>query len=200
MDPVVVFGFFVFLSAVVYSVSAFFSRPLLDAYYGLLARLTRVFVAGDKIFVYDEKNKIDLNGYVESTGVFSTRLRDDSNRRYLLPNSRLYELPIKIQGPAEASIRDFFDFDLRYHQDLDKVKQIMLEEGEKFSSRMAPGTKREFKLVAVRPDFMQVRLYYWAKVKDVVFLSSDLKEAVMKRFLAEGVNLGVLQKPKDGYT
>lgn len=192
-------GIIIFLAAVFCTAGYIFLRPLLDAYYFVVTKVFKVFKRGDRLTFYDKEGKADFYGYVKNINPSVTIVVDDGNYHYVIPNSKIFEGKFRNDGVPQTEVRRYIPFELHNFEDLDAAKKIMIEEGRKLEKRMSHGKEAFFKVGNVRPNKLEIKLYYWATLNDTFYLGDDLTEAIVREFTEKNIMLGNIPESKKGY-
>ncbi len=142
---------------------------------------------------------INVSGRVEDINLRHTIIRTFSNHRVIVPNSTMNTAVIENQDIQDRKTVNFFKMSISYKSDIDKARQIMIEEASKHPNLLDTRTEQDkhdgLPLVRVilinLGDFsVDLRASLWSEdsIAGWVMLN-DLREAVKKRFDAEGVDI-----------
>lgn len=162
--------------------------------------ISGVFIVIFKPFRINDRLEIKaMNGIVEDITLRHTVIRDFQNRRIIIPNSIISEEVIINSNFGEDKICKWLDFGISYDSDIDKAKNILLEEVKEHPLHIDPRSPEQIEAgvpeVVVRVislgDFsVNLRAFAWAKdAADAYVLGCDLNERVKKRFDEEGIEI-----------
>jgi small conductance mechanosensitive channel len=167
--------------------------------------ISGIFIIIFKPFRVNDRLRIKetFSGFVEDITLRHTILRDNENRRVIIPNSVINSEILVNADHNEDAICRFAEFSIDYNADIDLAKRIIAEEIGKhpayFDRRTAADRENNKPLVEVRvikiADFAVVlRGWCWTETLDLSFMMyCDVIESIKKRFDTEGVKIPVPQ-------
>lgn len=152
-----------------------------------------------RVFDTIEISSESVKGVVEEITLRHTVIRNYENRRVIIPNSRISESTLVNSSILDEKIRKFVEFGISYDSDIDKAKDIIIDEIQKHPLCIDNRTKKEkakkdpvvrIRVVALADYYVQLRAYVWTNSNDDAFvLQCDVFESVKKRFDREGVEI-----------
>ena len=148
---------------------------------GIMILLFRPFRVGDFVEVAGR------SGSVTDVGVFYTKLTMPDNKVAIIPNGTVMGDTVTNLS-AQAMRRVDFAFGVAYGTDVERVKQILLEEAERHALALtdpAPFCR----LSAWNECSMNFILRVWVRSDDYWKVNFDLMEAVTERFEKEGIGI-----------
>jgi small conductance mechanosensitive channel len=163
--------------------------------------ISGIFIIIFKPFRVNDRLRIKeiYSGIVEDITLRHTVLRDDENRRVIVPNAVINSEILVNSDYNDEAICRFIEISIDYKTDIDHVKRIMTEEiGQhpSFIDRRSEESRENGKpLVEIRviriTDFaVVVRGSCWAESRILAFnMYCDLLESIKKRFDTEGVEM-----------
>lgn len=167
--------------------------------------ISGIFIIIFKPFRVNDRLRIKetFSGFVEDITLRHTVLRDNENRRVIVPNSVINSEILVNADHNEDAICRFAEFNIDYNADIDGAKRIIAEEIGKhpsyFDRRTEAEREAEKPLVEVRvikvAEFsVTLRGWCWTENLDSSFIMyCDIIESVKKRFDTEGVKVPVPQ-------
>ena len=161
---------------------------------GLFIIIFKPYRVADRIRLRDT-----LAGTVEDITLRHTVIRDFQNQRIVIPNSIISdEVIINMDLEDERNAR-WLIFDISYDSDIDKAREIIVDEILKHPLHIDHRTQEEIengepevKVVVVElGDFsVKLRTWVWTKNTDDSFtMHWELTESIKKRFDREGVEI-----------
>jgi small-conductance mechanosensitive channel len=158
-----------------------------------------IFIVMFKPFRVNDRLRVKENytGTVEDITLRHTVIRDNENRRIIVPNSVIATEILVNANQGDGKVCKFLEFSVAMNSDIDKVRKIIAEEIEKHPLSIDPRSEAEIAagkpLVEVRltrfTDFaMVIRGYVWTYGK-AAETHMELLESVKKRFDTEGVEM-----------
>lgn len=164
--------------------------------------LSGIFILFFKPFsVHDiiELRSDNLKGVVEEITLRHTIIRDYENRRIVIPNSTISENTLINSTIADEKIRKHIEIGISYDSDIDKAKQIMVEEIQKHPNFLDVRSKEDkangvpaviTRVVALADFSVNIKAYVWAENNDRAWeLYCDSLENIKKRFDREGIEI-----------
>ena len=128
-----------------------------------------------------------LSGTVVDIGIFYTTLRTPDNKSITLPNGSLMNDKV-INYSVHDTRRVDFTFDAAYGSDVEKIKNILLEEAAKHEKALKDPAP--FARLSKQSDHsLTFTLRVWAESADYWTVNFDLLEAINARFEAEGIEI-----------
>ncbi|WMW22423.1 mechanosensitive ion channel family protein [Methanolobus mangrovi] len=163
---------------------------------GISLAAFRPFRVGDLVTIRDEY------GRITDITLRHTVVRTWDNRRLIIPNSVISEESIINWSIEDPTVNWPIDIGISYDSDIDKARHIMICEARKQNGVMTfsqlknyhPDIKKE-EVTSVRVrelgDFAVIlRLLIWVEDRDIAYdIGCDIREAVKKRFDAEGIEI-----------
>ncbi|PKH52210.1 mechanosensitive ion channel protein MscS [Tenacibaculum sp. Bg11-29] len=163
---------------------------------GAFIVIFRPFRVGDYIKLDDTRV-----GIVEDITLRHTVINNFENKRLIIPNSVISTDSVLNHTIEDSHILSFNNFKLGIKADIDLARQIIQEEAIKLPSVidfrtpeqvMADTQQVDVRVIDVHTDHIHMRAYVWLNEPFKEFKTKcALKEAVHKRFLAEGVALPI---------
>ncbi|MGM0770285.1 MAG: mechanosensitive ion channel family protein [Halobacteriota archaeon] len=163
---------------------------------GVALATFRPFRVGDLLTIHEEYGRVtDITlGY--------TKIRTWDNRRLNIPNHIISDEAIINWSIDDPTVNWTVGIGISYDSDIDIARRIMIEEGYKHPEVMnyvdllryqpyaQPGDEVSV-LVTELADFsVNLKLYVWVRDRSVAYATGcQLKEAIKKRFDAEGVEI-----------
>jgi small conductance mechanosensitive channel len=163
--------------------------------------ISGIFIVIFKPFRVNDRLRIKetFSGVVEDITLRHTVLRDNENRRVVVPNAVINSEILVNADHNEDAICRFVEFNIDFKADIDKAKRIIAEEigrhPDYFDRRTAADRENNRPLVEVRvvriTDFaVVVRGWCWAESLNSSFVMyCDVIESIKKRFDTEGVEI-----------
>lgn len=163
---------------------------------GAFIVLFRPFRVGDYIKLDDTRV-----GIVEDITLRHTVINNFENKRLIIPNSVISTDSVLNHTIEDSHVLSFNNFKLGIKANIDLARQIIQEEAIKLPSVidfrtpeqvMADAHQVDVRVIDVHTDHIHMRAYVWLNEPFQEFKTKcALKEAVHKRFLAEGVALPI---------
>jgi len=148
---------------------------------GFLLLIFRPFKAGD----YIEGG--GTSGIVKEIQIFTTVLMTPDNRKVIVPNSKILGDNIT-NVTSEETRRIDFVFGVGYNDDLDKVKQVILDVLTQ-EKRLLTDPEPSIGVLELADSSVNLAVRPWVKGDDYWDVYFDVMEAMKKRFDAEGINI-----------
>ena len=162
---------------------------------GFFISFFRPFSIGHQIHLPDSR----ITGTVENITLRHTVIKTIENNRVIVPNSIINKAIIENRDILDKTSCRAFTINVSLHSDIDKAKQIMLDEAYKNPLLIDQRTKKDIKenvpqLKVILSDLVEgtveLRMSVWAKTSGDAFnLVAELRESIMKRFNAEGIEI-----------
>ncbi|CAM1353834.1 mechanosensitive ion channel family protein [Tenacibaculum insulae] len=140
-------------------------------------------------------------GIVEDITLRHTVINNFENKRLIIPNSVISTDSVLNHTIEDSHVLSFNNFKIGLKADIDLVKKIIQEEAIKLPTVidyrtpeqvMADAQQVDIRVIDVHIDHIHMRAYVWLNEPFKEFKTKcALKEAVHKRFLAEGVALPI---------
>lgn len=140
-------------------------------------------------------------GIVEDITLRHTVINNFENKRLIIPNSVISTDSVLNHTIEDSHILSFNNFKLGIKADIDLARRIIQEEAVKLPTVIDYRTpdqviadihQVEVRVIDIHPDHIHMRAYVWLNEPFQEFKTKcDLKEAVHKRFLEEGVALPI---------
>lgn len=163
---------------------------------GAFIVIFRPFRVGDYIKLDDTRV-----GIVEDITLRHTVINNFENKRLIIPNSVISTDSVLNHTIEDSHVLSFNNFKLGIKANIDLARQIIQEEAIKLPSVidfrtpeqvMADAKQVDVRVIDVHTDHIHMRAYVWLNEPFQEFKTKcALKEAVHKRFLAEGVALPI---------
>ncbi|GGG99172.1 mechanosensitive ion channel protein MscS [Polaribacter pacificus] len=162
-----------------------------------------VFIVVFKPFRVGDYIKLDEEriGIVQDITLRHTVINNFENKRLIIPNSIISTESVLNHTIEDSNILSFNNFRIGLRADVDLAKRIIQEEAVKLEFVIDNRTPEEVltdghqitvRLIDVTEEFIHLRAYVWLNEPFQEFkLKCDLKEAVHKRFVKEGVDLPI---------
>jgi len=189
---IVLFGFFSYIGSwtslglvaglLTASLGFALQRPITGVAAWIMVVLKRPFIVGDWICLGDVRGEvyditlthIYLN---EIGGKLDNSLH--SGRNVMIPNHMLFEQNIINYTLTNDYVLEEVSFDVTYESDLDKAIKIAQEIASKYLKEHLLLGKREITIrVKMEASSMKVRILFYAPVKDVYRISSDITKEI----------------------
>lgn len=162
--------------------------------------ISGVFIIIFRPFRVNDRVKLGLlSGSIEDITLRHTVIRDFENRRILVPNSKISEEIIVNSDFGDNRICKWIEIGISYDSDIDKARQIMLEEtlahplvvDNRTPAQIADGAgKVQVRVINLGEYAVTLRIWAWAKDQgDSFTLGTDLMESIKKRFDQEGIEI-----------
>lgn len=163
---------------------------------GAFIVIFRPFRVGDYIRLDDTRM-----GIVEDITLRHTVINNFENKRLIIPNSVISTDSVLNHTIEDSHVLSFNNFKLGIKANIDLARKIIQEEAIKLPTVidfrtpeqvMADAQQVDVRVIDVHPDHIHMRAYVWLNEPFQEFKTKcALKEAVHKRFLAEGVQLPI---------
>ena len=162
---------------------------------GFFISFFRPFSIGHLVSLPDNK----ITGTVENITLRHTVIRTIENNRIIVPNSIINKAIIENRDILDKSACRAFIISIAYHSDIDKARNIMLDEAYKNPLLFDQRTKKEIKdevpqlkviVSNLNESSIELRMSVWAKTSGDAFnLMAELRESIKKRFDSEGIEI-----------
>ena len=163
---------------------------------GLFIVLFKPFRVGDYIKLDKERS-----GIVEDITLRHTVINNFENKRLIIPNSIISTESVLNHTIDDTNVLSFNNFLVGLYADVDLAKQIIEEEANKLEfvidnrspeQVIANSPQFDIRVVEVNELGVSLRAYIWLSEPLWEFkMKCNLKEAVHKRFIKEGVELPI---------
>lgn len=163
---------------------------------GVFIVIFKPFRVGDYIKVDEERI-----GIVQDITLRHTIINTFENKRLIIPNSIISTESILNHTIEDSHILSFNNFKIGLNADVELAKKIIQEEALKLDHVIDNRTPDDVlteehqiivRFIDVNESFIHLRAYVWLNEPFREFkLKCDLKEAVHKRFVAEGIDLPI---------
>ena len=163
---------------------------------GVFIVIFKPFRVGDYIKIDEERI-----GIVQDITLRHTIINNFENKRLIIPNSIISTESILNHTIEDSHILSFNNFKIGLNANVDLAKKITQEEAVKLNHVIDNRTPEEVlteehqimvRFIDVTESFIHLRAYVWLNEPFQEFkLKCDLKEAVHKRYIAEGVDLPI---------
>ncbi|MFL1895567.1 mechanosensitive ion channel family protein [Aquimarina sp. 2-A2] len=164
---------------------------------GIFIVIFKPFRVGDYIKLDEERL-----GIVEDINLRQTVIRTFENKLLIIPNSVISNESVLNHNIRNSKILSFNNFKIGLFADIDKIRGIIQEEARKlplyFDNRTNYEKENELlsdvevRVIDVFDTYIHIRAYVWISDPFMEFkMKCDLKEAVQKRFIAEGVEMPI---------
>jgi small-conductance mechanosensitive channel len=169
-------------SAVIALIIGFAAQSTLsNAIAGILIAFTRPLRLGDQVEVGS------ASGTVEEIGLIYTLLRSPEGPRYYVPNTRMASDTIRNATLASYEHRAQITVPVPVDSDLDRVRDILVEEARKAPEAMPEKTPIAT-LTGLEPTAAVFTVDMWAKsVGSAAKLAATVRTSAYKRLQAEGI-------------
>ncbi len=141
----------------------------------------------------------NISGTVENITLRHTVIRTIENNRVIVPNSIINKAIIENRDIVDKTACRAFTVSIAYDADLDKAKQIMIEEAYNNPLLIDHRTKKEIKddipqlkviVSNLTNSSIELRMTVWAKTSGDAFgLLAELRENIKRRFDAAGIEI-----------
>ncbi|ABE53185.1 mechanosensitive ion channel family protein [Methanococcoides burtonii] len=163
---------------------------------GVALATFRPFRVGDLLTIHGEYGRVtDITlGY--------TKIRTWDNRRLNIPNHVISDEAIINWSIDDPTVNWTVDIGISYDSNIDLARRIMIDEASKHKNVMSyenlqkhnshekKGEEVSVLLTELGDFAVNLRLYVWVRDRSVCFTTGcDLKEAIKKRFDAEGIEI-----------
>lgn len=159
---------------------------------GFFIVLSKPYKINDRISFPD-----GLRGVVEDIGLRHTVIKNFENQRIIIPNSIISNQLLINSNFEDSKICRFVEIGISYNSDIDKARQIMVEEIENhplnIDNRSYEEKKRGDQRVPVKVTMLgdssvTMRAWAWADNPQNAFnMHCDVLESIKKRFDSEGI-------------
>jgi len=163
---------------------------------GVFIVIFKPFRVGDYIKIDEERI-----GIVQDITLRHTIINTFENKRLIIPNSIISTESILNHTIEDSHILSFNNFKIGLNADVELAKKIIREEAIKLDYVIDNRTPEEvltedhqiiIRFIDVNESFIHLRAYVWLNEPFQEFkLKCNLKEAVYKRYVAEGVDLPI---------
>ena len=185
-------------SSLIVAVLAFaFQKSLEDLIAGFMISVFRPFEVGDRINFVNMK----IVGYIEDISLRHTTIRTFTNSRLIVPNSVMNKEVLENSHIVDPISGGFLDITIAYTADIDRAMEIIVEcvESDKDVLDIRPIGKRvgsHFTTVFINElsEYgVNLRVTIWTANVDLNFETvSRLRKEIVKRFVAEGIEIASL--------
>ena len=156
---------------------------------GFVIMVDRPFRVGDRIVLRD-----NIKCDVYKIGVRSTKFLTFDNTIIIVPNAELVKMTINNQSYPDDSIRVQVDVAVSYDSDVTTVKKILVETAKAHPLTLAHPAPDAI-LASLGESALQFQLFCRvAEVKDQAPTALALREEVLRRFRAEGIEIPFPQR------
>jgi len=133
-------------------------------------------------------------GYVTDIGWRNVVIREISNNRIIIPNSKLAQSIITNYHFAEKKILVSIPIGVSYDSDPERVERILIDEAKKAAQEVEGLVSDEEPFVRFRPGFgdfsLDFTLYCHIKeFADLYLVEHELRKRIFKRFRQEGIEI-----------
>ncbi len=159
---------------------------LSNLFSGIYIILERNLKIGDFIETSD-----GISGIVEDIGWRTTKIRELANNIIVIPNEKLAQTILKNYELPEKKLSLVFDIGVSYDSDVDKVKQIIIEECQKYA-RETGNILEDEPLLRFKPSDFSLDFTIIVKLPEIMKkwqARSDLYERLFKRFKEENIEI-----------
>lgn len=185
-------------SSLIVAVLAFaFQKSLEDLIAGFMISVFRPFEVGDRINFVNMK----IVGYIEDISLRHTTIRTFTNSRLIVPNSVMNKEVLENSHIVDPISGGFLDITIAYTADIDRAMEIIVEcvESDKDVLDIRPIDERvgsHFTTVFINElsEYgVNLRVTIWTANVDLNFETvSRLRKEIVKRFVAEGIEIASL--------
>lgn len=185
-------------SSLIVAVLAFaFQKSLEDLIAGFMISVFRPFEVGDRINFVNMR----IVGYIEDISLRHTTIRTFTNSRLIVPNSVMNKEVLENSHIVDPISGGFLDITIAYTADIDRAMEIMVEcvESDKDVLDIRPINERvgrHFTTVFINElsEYgVNLRVTIWTANVDLNFETvSRLRKEIVKRFVAEGIEIASL--------
>lgn len=185
-------------SSLIVAVLAFaFQKSLEDLIAGFMISVFRPFEVGDRINFVNMK----IVGYIEDISLRHTTIRTFTNSRLIVPNSVMNKEVLENSHIVDPISGGFLDITIAYTADIDRAMDIIVEcvESDKDVLDIRPIDERvgsHFTTVFINElsEYgVNLRVTIWTANVDLNFETvSRLRKEIVKRFVAEGIEIASL--------
>lgn len=157
-------------------------RPITGIAAWVMVIVKKPFQIGDRICIGDVRGEVyDISLFHiyldEMGGTLDSSLH--SGRNVMIPNYLLFEQNIINYTLTNDFVLEEVNVDVTYESDLDKAMQIAKDSATKFLKDYLKDGKREISLrVKMDASSMKVRVLFYAPIKDVYRISSDITKEI----------------------
>lgn len=185
-------------SSLIVAVLAFaFQKSLEDLIAGFMISVFRPFEVGDRIHFVN----MNIVGYIEDISLRHTTIRTFTNSRLIVPNSVMNKEVLENSHIVDPISGGFLDITIAYTADIDRAMEIIVEcvESDKDVLDIRPIDERvgsHFTTVFINElsEYgVNLRVTIWTANVDLNFETvSRLRKEIVKRFVAEGIEIASL--------
>jgi small conductance mechanosensitive channel len=153
---------------------------------GVMLIVLRSFVKGDYVQV------ANLEGTVDSVGIFQTHLHTVDNREVILPNSQITASPI-INFTVRGTRRLDINIKVQYQDDLAEVRKLLLSIA-KNDPKVLPDPVAEVMVVMLADSHIEIQLRAWVMTGDYGILKASLLEQCWLQLNEQGFKAAYPQR------
>ncbi len=153
---------------------------------GVLILIFKPFKVGDFI---ESQGKM---GYVQKIEIFSTILKDATNKIHIIPNGNLSNDTID-NWSKEKMRRIDITLGIGYNDDIDEARKLILEIASKNKTILDKPSPVVF-VGNLGESSVDMVLRCWVKPNDIFGISADVYEAAKKTFDAKGISIPFPQR------
>ncbi len=169
--------------------------PVSNLISGIIIAIFEPFCVGDRIQIGNDF------GYIEDITLRATIIRTWTNKRLIIPNSKITNDTIINFNLNDPKKLGFLDIGIGYGADIDKARKIMVEEARNHpdildacdvndNHLIPPKDLVKVRLVELDGWQQKMRLYFWAPDHlTSITMTYDLLESIKKRFDLEGIEV-----------
>lgn len=132
-------------------------------------------------------------GSVEDITLRQTIINTPSNERVIVPNAKILDDYIINYSIEEEESRYEIEVGISYHEDIDRAREIMLEEADEHEATLDGESEVIVKELGDSGVLLELRM--WADDRPAVWRAGqDLRETIKKRFDEEGITIPFPQR------
>ncbi len=149
---------------------------------GALVGIDKSFAAGDYVSIKE------VTGIVEKIGFLTTKIITDEGKKVFVPNQLIFSAPF-VNYSSSGQRKIFLDLQVDSNQDLEKVKQVILDEIKSFEST---DHIDEAQVIILKQSFgifyLQAR-FFMKSGKNIMKVKSDALLKLKGKLEEEGIEL-----------
>jgi small conductance mechanosensitive channel len=153
---------------------------------GIMLIVLRPFQSGDYVQL------ANMEGTVDSVGIFQTHLHTVDNREIILPNSQIIASPI-INYTVRGTRRLDINVKIQYQDDLSRVRELLLSL-VKNDKHVLPTPAAEVAVVQLADSHIEVQLRVWVLTTDFGSLKASLLEQCWLQLNEQGFKAAYPQR------
>lgn len=145
------------------------------------------FILEGQMSVGDYITAGSYTGIVEEIGLRTTRLRDFTGERHIIPNGKMEVVTNHTTGTMRAMV----DVDVDYGEDLERVEQVLVQLGEELGQRFSEIKEGPLVLgvVDLADSGITVRMVAYTEPMQQWKIEREMRKAIKERFDQENIEI-----------